>query len=304
MQQHTWFVFRVAALAYLAALIGGLNARAQDDPEAAQIRAGDEAFVKAFNGGKVDDLVAMFLPKGELIDDEGNVYQGQAEIKELLTKYFAKYPGAKLTLEVESIRVVGPVAIEEGTRYIATKDDSAKAQLRYINVRAKTDRGWQVASIREFNDDPSPTPGEQLQPLAWLVGEWVNEGSDAVVKISYRWSADKNFLLGDFSVTREGSLVMNSSQRLGWDPLVGKVRAWLFDSDGGFGGGHWTPIDGSWVFKSSAVLPDAQTGSATITITPQGNDRFTMKGTDRLVGDARDPDFEVTVARRPPAPGK
>jgi ketosteroid isomerase-like protein len=304
MQQRLNFLLSLAVLACAACPPAGARAWAQEDPETAQIRAGDEAFVKAFNSGKIDELVAMFLPKGELIDDEGNVFQGQAEIKELLTRFFEKFPGAKLSLEIESIRVVGPVAIEEGTRYIATQDDSAKAQLRYVNVRAKTNLGWQVASIREFKDDPSPSPHEQLQPLAWLVGDWVNEGSDAVVKISYRWSADKNFLLGDFTVTREGRAVMNSSQRLGWDPLVGKVRAWLFDSDGGFGGGHWTFVEDSWVFKSSAVLPDAQTGSATITITPQGADRFTMKGTDRLVADTREADFEVTVARRPPAPGK
>jgi uncharacterized protein (TIGR02246 family) len=304
MQQRPSFLFSLAALACACWLLAPARAWPQDDPESAQLRAGDEAFVNAFNAGKVDELVAMFLPKGELIDDEGHVFQGQAEIKELLTKYFAKFPGAQVALDIDSIRVVGPVAIEEGTRYLTTKDETATAQLRYIAVRAKSENGWRIASIREFNDDPAPTPHEQLQPLVWLVGDWVNEGSDAVVKISYRWSEDKNFLLGDFSVTREGRVDMNSSQRLGWDPLAGKIRAWIFDSDGGYGGGHWTPVEGSWIFKSSAVLPDAQTGSATITITPQGSDRFTMKGTDRLVGEMREPDFDVTVARRPPAPGK
>ena len=62
-----------------------------------------------------------------------------------------------------------------------------------------------IVSLRDFADDRSTTPHDRLQPLAWLVGDWVNESSDAAVKISYRWSEDKNFLLGDYHVTRPAS---------------------------------------------------------------------------------------------------
>src|SRR5262249_21200887 len=149
-------------------------------------------------------------------------------------------------------------------------------------------------------DDADLTPHDRLEQLGWLVGDWVNEGNDAVVRISYRWSDDRNFLLGDFHVTRAGSTVMQSTQRVGWDPVAGKVRSWVFDSDGGFGEGNWTYVDGSWVIKSSAVLPDGQTGSATITVSPQGKDRYLLKGTDRIAGDERDDDFEFIVTRKPP----
>lgn len=277
------------------------QASAQDAAETAQIKAHAEALVKAFDAGKVDELVGMFLPKGELIDEEGVVYQGQAEIKNLLTKFFAKFPGAKLTLSIESIRLVGPVAIEEGTRYTTTKEGQNRAQVRYIAVRTKTASGWQIASLRDFADDPLPTASERLAPLAWLIGDWVNEGTDAVVKISYRWSEDKNFILGDYLITRGGQVAMKSTQRIGWDPLSGKVRSWLFDSDGGFGEGNWTQVENTWVIKSSAVLPDGLTGSATITVTPSDKDHYTLKGTERIVGDARDDDFEFKVARQAPA---
>jgi uncharacterized protein (TIGR02246 family) len=271
--------------------------------ETDQIKASAEALVKSFDAGKADEVAAMFLPKGELIDEEGVVYQGQAEIKDLLTKFFTKFPGAKLTLSIESIRLVGPVAIEEGTRHTTTKDGAERAQVRYIAVRAKTPSGWQIASLRDFPDDPLPTAHDRLAPVAWLVGDWVNEGTDAAVKISYRWSEDKNFILGDFLVSKDGQVAMKSSQRIGWDPLAGKVRSWLFDSDGGFGEGHWTLVENSWVIKSSAVLPDGLTGSATLTITPIDKDHYTLAGTERIVGDARDDDFEVKVARQPPAAG-
>jgi len=278
------------------------SAVAQDDADTAQIRAADEQLVKAFDAGKADEVAALFLPKGELIDEQGTVHQGQQEIKDLLTKFFAKFPGAKLTLDVESIRIAGSVAIEEGTRHTTTKDGAERGQVRYIKVRTKVGNSWPIVSVRDFSDESSVTHHDRLQPLAWLVGDWRNESSDAVVKITYRWSEDKNFLLGEFDITRAGESAMKSSQRIGWDPLTGKVRSWIFDSDGGFAEGSWTLVEGAWVIKSTAVIPDGQTGSATVTMTPKDNDRFVMKGTERIVGDERADDFEVTVVRPAPPP--
>jgi len=276
----------------------------QPDADTAAIRTASAQLVKAFNAGHTDELAAMFLPKGELVDAEGVVYEGQAAIKDLLTKYFAKFPGAKLKLEIDSIRVIGPVAFEEGTRTTTTKDETSRAQVRYTAIRTKVGNNWPIVSIRDYSDDDL-TPNDHLQSLAWLVGEWVNEGNDAAVRITYRWSDDNNFILGELHVGKNGSVVMNSTQRIGWDPLAGKVRSWMFDSDGGYGDGHWTALDdGSWVIKSTAVLPDGQTGSATVTLTPQGKDRYVLKGTDRIAGDTRDDDFEYVVTRRPPMPSK
>jgi cbb3-type cytochrome oxidase subunit 3 len=153
-----------------------------------------------FVNGKADDLAALFLPKGELIDEEGNAYQGQAELKDLFAKYFGKFPGATLALEIESIRVVGPVAIEEGTRHMATKDSAAKAEVRYITVRAKTAAGWPIASIREFGADPIPEPSERLQALAWLVGDWVDTSEDVSVEFNCHYTKNGAFIVRSFRV--------------------------------------------------------------------------------------------------------
>ena len=101
-------------------------AKAQTDADTVAIRAASEQLVKAFNAGQADVLAAMFLPKGELVDEEGIVYEGQAAIKGLLNKYFAKFPGAKLTHQIDSIRVIGPVAFEEGSHDNAAKDETSQ----------------------------------------------------------------------------------------------------------------------------------------------------------------------------------
>lgn len=276
----------------------------QEGAPVAEIRKAAEQVVKTFNAGKADELAEVFLPGGELIDEQGTVYHGQAEIKAILGAFFKKFPGAKLTLNIESVRPVGPVALEEGTRTMTAKGDGAQSKFRYLAVWAKTDKGWKIASFRDFADDTPATAHEYLAPLAWLVGEWINEGADGKVAITYRWSDDKNYLLGEFDFTPTGAARRKSSQRIGWDPAAGKIRSWLFDADGGFAEGIWTVVADGAVIKTASVNPDGSTATATMTVTPEGKDRYKIAGTDRIVGDAREVDFEITVARRPPAAGK
>lgn len=292
----------VCALA-LAVLVIASTARGADNDESA-IRQSSERLVAAFNAAKVDDVAATFLPNGELIDEHGTIYQGTSAIKELLTAFYERFPGARLALDIESIRTAGPVAFEEGTRTITTSDGSAKTQLRYISVWAKADGGWKLASIRDFSDDPIPTANDNLQSIAWLVGDWINEGSDGKVSISYRWSDDKNFLLGDFQFDSAEGGARKSTQRIGWDPSAGRIRSWLFDSDGGFAEGAWTIVDDGAVIKSTSVNPDGSTSNVTLNIVMKDKDHYSIEGTDRVIGDSLEEDFEITVARRAPSAGK
>jgi uncharacterized protein (TIGR02246 family) len=308
MSCRTLCFFRLALLAWGITCYGVVNlnpAIAQDEPATTEIRDNSSKLASAFNAAKVDDLAAMFMPRGELIDEQGTVHKGQDAIKELLTKFFTKFPGTQMEIISDSIRLVGPVAIQEGTRFTTAKDGS-NASVRFVAILTKTEQGWRIASIRDFADEsiPAATPGELLQPLEWLVGDWINEGADARVKISYKWSEDNNFIIGDIVVTNNDQSIMKSSQRIGWDPILGKPRSWVFDSDGGFAEATWTQTEAGWVVQSSAVMPDGLTGSANVTITLGENGRYVMSGKNRLIGNSQEPDYEITVVKHPPAVGK
>lgn len=267
----------------------------------AEIRQASAKLVEAFNAGKGEDVAAMFLPDGEAVDEQGTIYRGRDEIRGLLKAYFEQYPGAKLECRVESVRILGPAAIEEGTRTLSVGEDGNKVRMRFIAVRVKTPEGWQLASYRDFEEPQRPKPRDFLAPLGWLVGEWIDEGTDAIVGINCRWSKAKNYLLIDYSAARPGKAALESCQRIGWDPASGKIRSWTFDSDGGFSEGSWTMVDGEWIVKSQAVLPDGTTGTATLTLAPADDSHFRIRSSDRIVGDQRQEDFDVVVARRPPA---
>ncbi len=294
----TWLTIASALLLVIAEDA----AHAQDDAVAA-VRKSAEQLAAAINQANSNSAAQSFLPKGEFIDEQGVVYQGHQEIRGLLNAFFQQFRGAKLSLSIESIRLVGPVAIEEGTRTMTTADGNERSRFRYIAVWARTEDGWRLASLRDFADDPLPTANDYLQPVAWLVGDWVNEGADGKVAISYRWSDDKNFLLGEFQMEPAEGTSRTSTQRIGWDPSVGKIRSWLFDSDGGFSEGTWTAVDDGIVIKSAAVNPNGTVATATMNIYIDDEDHFTIEGTDRIVGDSLDEDFSISVARRPPAAG-
>lgn len=276
---------------------------AQEDPAQA-VRQRSEQLVTAFNTGKTDVVAAFFLPDGEVIDEAGGAYRGTAEIKSLLSAFFQDFAGAKLAIQTESVKVAGPVALEEGTRTITAADGKLRSHFRYLAVWAKTEQDWMLASFRDFADDSTPTPHENLEPLAWLVGDWINEGADGDVAISYRWSEDGNYLLGEFKVQPVEGEPRTSTQRIGWDPATESIRSWLFDADGGFAESSWSLVDDGIVAKSQSTNPDGTTASATLTITRDDEEHYTIAGTDRIVAGARDPDFEITVTKRPPQAGK
>ncbi|MFM7291569.1 MAG: SgcJ/EcaC family oxidoreductase, partial [Planctomycetia bacterium] len=270
----------------------------------ALIRRELEATVKAFNAADAGGLAALFMEKGELVDENGNVYRGREEIAALFKAFFTKFPKAELAMEVTAVRSVGDsLAVEEGIRQITAEDGAAAAQLRYVLVRDKVGDKWPIASYREFADDPVPTAQEMLEPLAFLVGDWVDESPEGRTAISYRWSEDGNFLLGDYVLSVGGQPESKSSQRIGWDPVEGVLRSWTFDSDGGFSQGELTPVDDGWVVKTEATMPDASTASATVLFTVKDQDHFVVLSTDRIVAGGEEPDFELVIARKPPQPG-
>ena len=284
------------------------DAPSQDSParsEEAAIRALGQQLLQAFNQGKADAVADLFLPEGEIKDDAGRVHQGRPQIAALLGRFFERFPGVKIETQIESIRTItATLAILDGTQTIVTKDGQTKSVHEFTAVLAKTAGAWRFASFQESAEEAEATPHERLQPLAWLVGDWVNEAADAVINLKCRWSDEQNFLLVRYESKVEGKPAIKSTQWIGWDPLHERITSWVFDSDGGHGQAQWTKADTSWIVKSTAVMPDGQTGSATLVFEPQGADKFSLRGLDRVLGDGTQPDFQMTIVRQPPQPSK
>lgn len=273
-------------------------------PAAAEqaVRGAVEQLIAAFNAGKAAEVAKLVVPLAEFEDESGRVHSGREAIAELAGSFAQRFPGAKMEAEIESVRVVAPqVAIVHLIRTTTTADGADQAHTRGELTLVDHEGKWLVAALRETPAEDELGPRARLESLAWLVGDWVDEGRDAMIELACRWSEDGNYLLIDHTTKSQGQVALKSQQRIGWDPLKRQIHSWTFDSDGGFGEGQWTRDGKAWRVQSSAVLPDGTVGSAQFTVEPVSEDRFVMKASHRVAGDVVEADREVTVVRKPSA---
>jgi uncharacterized protein (TIGR02246 family) len=281
----------------------GTPAAAADPTEdEAAVRVNITSFVDAFNAKDAKAVSQLFAPEAQIITEDGETVEGREAIEQAFGAVFEDTPDVEVEVFVDSIRFVGSdLAVEVGS----TKETPAPGETpeygRYTVLHVKREGKWLMAIARDTAGEP-PTNHERLQPLGWLVGEWIDDGGSSVVHTSCRWSEDGNFLLQDIRLQIAGNDAMQVTQRIGWDPLNKRVRSWAFDTEGGFTEGVWARDGDSWVIKSTGVRPDGIPASATSVIVPTGQDGYVWRAVDRVIGEQVQPPVEVKVVRKPPAP--
>ena len=267
----------------------------------AEVQQAAQAFDSALEKGDAAALASLFAPDGELVDEEGNIYQGRDAIQAAFADLFARFTQLKVTTEVESLRILGgDMAIIDATRRIGWNGEEP-VSIRTQVTRRKLDGRWLIVSVREYFDERPATPHKNLESLAWLVGEWVDESPDAVITLEIAWSHDENYLIAKYQTSVAGQVALTTEQRIAWDPHAETFRSWTFDSDGGFAQGRWTQVEDGWVIQWESVLPDGLTGSSNFKLTKLDDDRLRYVITQRAAGGSPLPDREVTVVRKPKA---
>jgi len=302
------------------------DAQANREAETA-IRANVDAFVNAYNAGNAKAISELFTPEGQLIDENDRTTQGREAIEHGFVDVFKASPQGRVEVDVKSIRFFGSAtAVETGTTKVVDKPGADPDVTHYTVVHTKSlDGKWLTAFARDTPvstdentsspsepvapqgpTDAAATPGnsEKLKPLSWMIGNWIDEGDESIVISSCKWSADKNFILQNVEVRREGRDALTIRQRIGWDPIAGRVRAWVFDSNGGYGESYWTQDGRSWRMRKTGVQPDGTRSSSIDIMTPTGRDSYTWQSVDRVVGRQKLPPLEVKVVRKPPEPTK
>jgi uncharacterized protein (TIGR02246 family) len=280
---------------------GDLTDHSEDETA---IRANIVRFAKAYNAGDAKAIAALFTPDGEVEGKEGDVTEGRDAIAQTFADLFTATPGKQIEVTVESIRFIGnDLAIETGTTKETAGRNEPPEYDRYTVLHVKRDGKWQMAFARD-EEGPDGTGHDRLQPLAWMVGDWVDDGGSTVVVSTCRWSDDGNFLLHNYKVKVNGRESMTISQRIGWDPLGKRIRSWVFDSEGGYGESFWTRDGDGWIIKATAVQPDGTTASSTNRVIPAGKDAYVWRSMDRVVGDDVQAPIEIKVVRKPPQPSR
>lgn len=266
-----------------------------------------ETLVNAFNNGQAAAVAACFAPEAEMIDEEGQGVMGRAAIEKVFADFLSKNPGAKMHLQPEPPRRVAPSLImEDGTSTVTLADGSTQTARRYAAAFVKVGDQWLIASLREYPTAEEDVAAVTLKELEWLVGEWVDEGPEALVVISARWADDRRAIIRDFSIRVSGKEIGPGMQRIAIDPLTGQIRGWAFDGAGGHGESVWVKHGDEWLVKTQGVTSEGEPSSATHILKLLSPDRVLWRTVHRVVGNRVEPDLETTLVRRPnvSSPGK
>jgi uncharacterized protein (TIGR02246 family) len=271
----------------------------QANPEQAAITKQAQAFVDAFQKGDANAVAAFWVPDGSYTDVDGRELVGRKAIAQEFAKFFADSKGQKLRIDVQSTRFPTPdVAIEEGTSTVIPGDQGLPERVRYSNVLVRKDGQWMLASVCESPYIP-PSNYDHLKSLEWLVGEWSQEAKDShVARISFDFTPDQNFLVGERVVAVKNTLMGSGSERIGWDPAAKTIRSWSFENNGGFGQGTWKTEGDKWVISTNYVQANGAAVTATTTLTRVDPDTVTLQAKVQPWGAKTTTDMPAVTLKR------
>ncbi len=246
--------------------------------EESAVRATIDSYVAAYNRGDAKAVAAHWSDSGEWISPSGQRFQGRQAIEKEMQTLFHENKGVRIEVINPSIRMVSPqVAIEEGTVRVI-RPSEPPSDSTYLAVDVKEGGRWKLNTVRETDVPETQASSSQLQELAWLVGDWVDDSPEVDDAATVTWTKNKTFLTYAFKISEPGSDdALEGTQVIGWDPAAGTIRSWMFDSDGGFGEGTWSKHENSWIVKFNQVLPDGRKASATNVYTLVDGNTFTWK---------------------------
>jgi uncharacterized protein (TIGR02246 family) len=258
--------------------VGRMPARGDDQKllEAANKGKRVTEFIDAFNKGDATAVASFWTPDATYTDEVGNVIKGRPAIEKLYQKVFADRKGAKLTIHVESAKLLTPeVGIEEGVTEVTPAEGGPPTSARFTAVLVKREGQWYFETVNDSIVQP-PSNGEHFEDLEWLLGDWTGEAEKGVsATASYAWSDNRNFIVSSFATTMDGVPVVGGTQWIAWDAVDKQIRSYTFYSRGGIGEATWAKEGDSWVSKVNAKTAGGKRVSATNTLTKTDADHAT-----------------------------
>jgi uncharacterized protein (TIGR02246 family) len=257
------------------------------------------AYVEAFNKHDAKALAEQWSPEAVYLNRvTGEEVVGQKAIAEQFTAIFKERPNLKIDVSTESIQFLSPnVAVEHGTAKLAAAKGEPE-EIEYTAVYVKREGKWLLDRVTDKAPEVVPSHYEQLKPLEWMVGRWVDDTEDARVETECNWTKNRNFLTRSFTVTVGDQVDMSGMQVIGWDAAAKQIRSWTFDSDGGFAEAVWTHKKDRWYVHNKGILADGQKATMVNIIKPLDKDSFTWQTTERtLAGEILPNVAEVKIVR-------
>ena len=305
-----YFVLLPIMIALVAVPMVRAAEQTNQKPEASQDSTAEEihktvaSLEKHFNAGDLKDLAACWMPDGEFVGPRGGRIDGREKIEAAFGDFLATHPTSKLRLNVISWRqVADDVALVDLIAEMTPVPEGLEAEPSSTMVLVKRDGRWLIGSMHE-SVSTAPSHHIRLKSLAWIVGDWVEEGADKAevsVRSSCGWTANSSYLIRKFSAEGRNGAILAGTEVIGWDPRGHRIRSWVFDFDGGFGESTWTRDGNRWIIEHTGILADGGDVRVTHIVTPIDADTITVQSKGRTINGDRQPDDPAIKLKRLPA---
>jgi uncharacterized protein (TIGR02246 family) len=274
----------LVALACLAA--GPMAARGQGGDEEA-VGAALEGFVRAFEARDPKAMAAHWTEGAEYHNLEGRTVHGRDALEKAFVAYFARTPEVSAALRPDATRFLAPgAAMAEGSVTVRRGPVDPATRARYSALVLKEGDAWRIAQLTE-----TPEPGESIDDLEWLIGEWRSEaGQGAEVRTTYSWAPNRKFIHAEFTV-EEPSMSLTGFQVIGVDPETQALRTWTFEANGGVAEADWARDGDHWVLDAAGTLPDGRTLTETNVLRRVDANTLTWQSVRRALEDEELPDL-------------
>ena len=259
--------------------------------DVAAIRAAAAAYREALAKGDAKAVKAAWTADGDIVDGWGKRLQPQDMDALDGGPAAAAKPRPEFRLNETQLRfITADVAVEDGTVDVVLPGMKNSIEGWFSALWVRSGATWKLAGLRE-SERPVAGDADMLEDLDWLVGEWVltvdetaEQGkagklaAGAAMEMSVRWDAGRTFLVREARVPvaapdNAAANVVEVHQRIGWDPLVRRIRSWSFSSDGSRGEATWFRDGDSWVAVQMGIMPDGRQDTAVNIYSYDGRDR-------------------------------
>ena len=272
------------------------------------IRANVAAYVAAYSKKDAKALAEFWSEDGKFVSPlSGEVTSGRENIEREYAAMFADVGEASLDVKVDSLRfITADVAVEEGSAEVIYPGE-LPSESRYQVIHIRRDGKWLIDSIRETVEaavaaaaaDSEQVAGvAEMAELAWMIGDWIDEGDRSAIYHSCSWGMGKSFIKREFTITMGDDIAMNGIEVVGWDPADKTYRSWVFDSEGGFGSAVWTREGENWTKRLTGTTKTGQKAFATNTIIKVDDNSYQWRAHGRVLDGEILPNIDiVTVVR-------
>jgi uncharacterized protein (TIGR02246 family) len=257
---------------------------ASKDEEA--IRKSAKDFSQAFEKGDAKAIGAMWAEHGEYEDDAGKVLRGREAIEKAYAEAFKGHSGAKIDVEVQSVRFLTPdVAVEEGILHESGAGRELPTTTRYSAIDVRENGQWKIAQCKEVGNGQ-----DHLDDLNWLVGKWKGSAKDGEMSISFAWDEKLPILLAKVTKKAPGKNAVSGTIKIGFDPRRGHLHSWHSEEDGSHSQSQWHRDGSQWVLQATGMTADGTDTTGEYVLGRLDNNNFTWRAVNRMLGDQPVPD--------------